>query len=224
MVGLLRFPFAFLILRFKKPASVGWMPLLWADLECTKQDLPRRFWESTEWHRREFARLGFVEIGVKKARKLLNPMYLDNGGINYLDSSRTHFAQLIYNKLRAPPPINADRERVTVAVTAVFEEGSFSCSNGKSPSERLPGQRVVRVASDDVAAMYEMFKKHLANCSGTPRRFPDDDSLRQWFDSNQLRFFEDQVRRGALIRMTDNEVEVARRKLPPALPPLPGAG
>jgi hypothetical protein len=71
--------------------------------------------------------------------------------------------------------------------------------------------------------MYERFKKHLAKCSETPRRFPDDDSLHQWFDSKQLQFFEDQVRRGALIRMPDNEAEVARRKLPPALPPLPGA-
>jgi hypothetical protein len=72
--------------------------------------------------------------------------------------------------------------------------------------------------------MYDKFQKRLSKCSETPRRFPDDDSLRQWFDSKQLRFFEEQVRRGVFVRMTDDEVEVARRKLPPPLPPQPGTG
>jgi hypothetical protein len=221
-VGFIRLPLAWLLFRLKPPTSTSWMPALWADLECTKQDLSTQFWQRTQLHRGEFARLGFVEVAVKKLRKILNPMHRDNGGINYLDSSRTHFAQLMYNKVRAPAPINNDRERITIAFTAVFETGTLSYTNNKSPFDGTPEREIVRVASDDVASMCRNFQAHVARRGEVPRSFPDDDSLRQWFDSNQLRFFEDQVRRGVFVRMTDAEVEAARRKLPPPLPKTRG--
>ena len=156
--GLLRLPLAWLLFRLKPPISTSWMPVLWADLECTKQDLSPQFWQRTEWHRGEFPRLGFVEVGVKKLKKLLDPMFRDNGGINYLDSSRTHFAQLTYHKVRAPAPLNEDRERITIAFTAVFEMGTLSYTNRRSFFEATPEREVVRIVSDDVEPVYRSSK------------------------------------------------------------------
>ena len=216
--GLLRLPLVYLITRFKQPDPGNWMPQMWADLECSKQDLSARFWEATVRHRQDFARLGFSELGLKKNRKSLNPVLRDNGGVNYLDKSRLHFGQLIYAKAYAAAPINAERESITFAFTAVFQCQNLSYTNSKGLFEVVPRYEVVRVPSGDVHSIYSKFKEHLARLAEPPRHFPDDDSLRSWFDANQREVFEHRVRTGLFIKMTDAEVEAARRKLPPPLP------
>ena len=94
----------------------------------------------------------------------------------------------------------------------------LSYTNSKSPLDRVPQHDVVTRTSDDVRALYLGFKQHLAQHAEQPRRFPDKDSLRCWFDSNQIEVFEYRVRNGLFIRMSDREVEAARRKMPPPLP------
>jgi hypothetical protein len=82
----------------------------------------------------------------------------------------------------------------------------------------VPGYGVAGIPSDDVTSIHSPFKEHLARIAEPPRHFPDDGSLQKWFDSNQLEFFENQVRARRLIKMTGAEVEMARRKLQPPLP------
>jgi hypothetical protein len=218
MRGLLRSPLAYLITRFKRPTATAWMPTLWTELECSKQDLSERFWTSTVRQRQAFASLGFSELGFKKLKRILNPLHRDNGGINYLDATRSHFGQLIYNRTHVPAPVEADKEQVTIAFAAVFQQGTLSYTNDKSPFDPLPQHEIVRHPSDDVGSLYHEFLERLKRRPEAPRRFPDVDSLRRWFDSNQLEVFEDRVQRGLFIKMSDAEVEVARRKLPPPLP------
>jgi hypothetical protein len=184
-------------------------------LECAPQDLSERFFQMAAPHRREFERLGFTEVGLKKLRRLLNPNHRDNGGINYLDTGRCHFGQLIYNKTHVPPPINADKEHLTIAFTAVFQERTLSYTNTKFGFDSLAQREVIRCPSSDVASLYQAFSNRLKQCSESPRHFPDLHSLRTWFDSNAGEAFEDRVRRRLYIRMNDEEVEAARRKVPP---------
>jgi hypothetical protein len=219
MRGLFRLPLVYLITRFKKPSAATWMPQMWVDLECPECDLSERFQQVAAEPREKFKQLGFSELGFKKIRRIINPNYRDTGGINFLGESRCHYGQLIYNKVHAPPPIDQDRESVVIAFTAVFEHELLSCGNNtKTPYDSLPHHKVVRIASNDVASIYQHFVALLKQRAEQPRRFPDLPSLQSWFDSNALEIFEDRVRRGLYIRMSDDEVAIARRKLPPPLP------
>lgn len=192
---------------------IGWMPNLWADLECSEQDLSENFRQATAAHREKFKHFGFAEQGFKKPRQSLNPNIRDHGAINYLDSGRCYFGQLIYGKWRGQPPRNVDKEHITISFTAVFQNEVLSCNNSKSPFEPLPNHTVVRVESNDVAFIYEQFVEHRKQRTDPPRRFPDLQSLQAWFDATALETFEDRVRRGTWIRMSDYEVAAARRKM-----------
>jgi hypothetical protein len=194
------------------------MPTSWADLECSESALSTRFWAATARQREAFADLGFTGIGFKKLRRILSQLHRDDGGINYLDGSRCHFGQIIYHRLFVPAPVRADREHITIAFTAVFERGSLSYSNSKSPFDPLPHHEVVRCSTPDVSQLYSKFVEHLNGRPQPPRHFADDQSLRRWFDANQVEVFEAKVRRRLILRMTDAEVETAQRRLPPPLP------
>jgi hypothetical protein len=210
MHGLLRAPLAYFITRFRKPTPMAWMPALWGEMECPKQDLSNRFWTATSRQRHSFADLGFTEVGFKKLKKILDPRHRDNGGINYLDTTRTYFGQLHYNKVHVPQPVQRDKERISVAFTAVFKHLILSHSNGKNPFEAMPQWKIVRHRLDDVGHIYRSFLTHVKSLSETPRRFDSDHALRLWFDSNQQEVFEDRLRRGIFIKMTNVEVEAVR--------------
>jgi hypothetical protein len=217
--GLFRLPLAYLVTRFMKPAATGWMPQMWADLECQEQDLSERFFQATALYREAFKHAGFSELGFKKVRRFLNPGYRDNGGINYLDGSRCHFGQLIYNRLHVPPPVSRDREHIVIAFTAVFQTGTLSYTNKrKTFFEPMQHHTVVRLPSNDVADIYRRFVGDLGHRDEQPRRFPDLRALQDWFDSNATEMYERWVRQGLYVRMTDDEVAAALRRLPPPLP------
>lgn len=215
--GLFGLPLTFLITRFMRSSPAGWMPSLWKDLECTKADLSDRFWQTTARQRQDFAALGFNDVGLKKAKEFFNPLIRDHGGINYLDPSRSYLGQLIYNRVSAPRSILGERENLSIAFTAAFGTQSLSYTNNKSPFDSLPQHEVVRVQSNDVRRIYQAFTEHLARRSELPQHFEDDASLRAWFDTNQIEVFEFRVRKGLFVKMTDAEVEAARRKLPPRI-------
>ena len=212
--GMIRFPLTYLITRFMRSTPAGWMPSLWQDLECAPADLSERFWQATARHREDFSALGFTEIGFKKAKEFLNPLIRDHGGINYLDATRRYFGQLLYNKAYAPAPIPTEKETISIAFTAAFGPHSLSCTNNKTPFDSMPQNEVVRVQSNDVRTIYQTFTEHLARRSEAPQRFAHEASLRAWFDANQVAVFEYRVGTGLFVKMTDAEVEAARRKLP----------
>ncbi len=193
----------------------GWMPGLWAELECGERELSEDFRSATATYREQFKKLGFSEQGFKKLKLVLNPNSRDRGGINYLDSTRCHFGQLIYSKTFIP---SQAKEMVSVvfACTAVFANEVFSCTNNPSPTfNNIPTNKVIRIKSNDVAVIYGAFVDALKKRADQPRPFDNLDSLKAWFDSNALEIFEDNVRRGIWVRMSDYELAVAKRDLPP---------
>jgi len=184
-----------------------------------QRDLSERFWAATARQRQDFAGLGFAELGFKKVKESLSPLIRDSGGVNYIEASRRHFAQLLYNRTFATA-ISAERERITIAFTAVFGGVTFTCTNNRSPFDTVPRHQVVRVQSEDATYIYKLFTEHLSRRGEQPQHFPDDASLRSWFDANALEVFEYRVRTGLFIKMTEGEVAAARRKLPPPLPKI----
>ena len=223
--GLRRLPRMFLATRSKPLGAGVWMPGLWADLECAKNDLSDRFWEATLKQRKSFEQLGFVECGFGRLKPgmNLNPAYRDQGKINYLDSSRSCTGGLLYSRIRPPPPIDRDIEQVSIWFTCVFQKASVSCTNNKHSFDPTRGDEVARVISDDVAVIHARFLSLCSRRTQAPRVFPDDASLRAWFDAHQIQAFENRVRRGLFVKMSDQEIEEARRELPPALPRGPDA-
>jgi len=68
--------------------------------------------------------------------------------------------------------------------------------------------------SNDVAAIYRAFVDELKKRTYQPRSFNDLESLKAWFDEDAVEVFEDNVRRGIWVRMSDYEVARAKRDLP----------
>jgi len=199
--------------QLTKSLPSGWMPGTWAELECPEQDLSQAFRTATAAYREKFKQLGFVELGFKKLKGVLNPIHRDDGGVNYLDGSRCQFGQLIYNRsfLRAQ---KTEKEHVVIGFTAVFQDEIVSCTNRVTPlDDALPNRKVTRVESNDVAFLHRKFVEQLAQRGRSPRRFDDLAALQKWFDAQRIEVFEDKVRRGLWVRMSDYEVEKVRRKL-----------
>ena len=219
MRGLLRLPLTYWVTRNMAPAPGVWMPHMWADLVCTEQELSPRFFQVVGPYLQMLHSLGFQEMGFKKLKGILNPLHRDDGGINFLDSSRHHFGQLIYNKSHVPSPVNTDREKVVIAFSAIFEKDTVSYTNNtKTPFDSVPNHNVTRVQLNDAAQIYQQFVNHLGRRGEQPRHFPDQQSLQSWFDSNALEVFNHRVRKGLFVRMTDAEVAIARKKIPPPVP------
>jgi hypothetical protein len=197
---------------------IGWMPGTWSELECAEQELSGKFLKAAAAPREQFKELGFTEEGFKRLKLVLNPGHRDDGGINYLDGSRSVFGQLIYNRSYAPS-LKREMERLIIAFTSVFANEILSCTNNMDPSaETLPRHKVVRIKSNDVTLLYQKFIEQLKQQTEQPRRFHELEALKAWFDLNKVEIFEDKVRRGLWVRMSDYEVAAARRKLPPRLP------
>jgi hypothetical protein len=65
--------------------------------------------------------------------------------------------------------------------------------------------------------MYQWLKQDVGRHAKRPRRFPDLESLKEWFDARQQEVFQERVERGLFLRMSDDDVEAARRRMPPPL-------
>ncbi len=196
----------------EKSIPIGWMPNLWADLECEEQCLSDQFRQMTAKYRLKFATLGFAEQGFKKVGRILNRNFRDTGGINYLDASRRYFGQLIYNRSYLPS-LQSEKESVIISITAVFATEAFSYTNQPDFLGPVPNHEVTRIPSDDVAVLFEQFEQRIRQRLDVPRHFPDLRSLQTWFDSTAWNVLEHRVRQGTWVRMSEFEVESARRKM-----------
>jgi hypothetical protein len=195
------------------------MPQMWADMECTEHELSPRFFSSTTAVRGRLQNLGFDVVGFKKLRKILNPAQRDHGGINLIDHSRSHIAQVLYVGIYARPPIDSYRESVVVAFTARWGKSTLSYTNeAHTGFDSVPGHEVVRVASDDVAYIYSRFVDAVGKRKELPIPFSSNQELYDWFDSMTTVAFNHRVRRGLYVRMSDQEVDAALEKIPPPLP------
>jgi hypothetical protein len=216
---------AWLKTRFKPMSSYGhWMPRLWAENECQPEDLSPDFWQATKPHRADFEKLGFVQCHLSKATKkhdkLSNPSIRDSGAIFYLDSTRCHFGQLIYVQTFSPQ--GGQTNNIRISFTAAFENRTLTCINRAITFDSANTGKVLRIDSYDVPVIYNRFREELQRCPETPRSFPDLESLRQWSDALKMRAFEDRVRRGLFVRMTEAEVRAAwaeRQRYPAGRPP-----
>jgi hypothetical protein len=198
--------------KLTQSIPTGWMPGTWAGLECLEQEHSADFRKATAGHREKFKQLGFTEVGFKNHKRILNPNSRDIGGINFLDATRCHFGQIIYNRSFLPS-LQAEKETVVISFTAVFPHDLFACTNHVDFLEPVPNANIIRLKSDDAGYIHDQFLWHLKQYGEKPRHFPDQLSLQAWFDANATAIFEYRVRRGAWVRMSDYEVEKARRNL-----------
>jgi hypothetical protein len=203
------------------PSAPGtWMPGLWATTECKREDLSEQFWLATRPHRKDFEELGFTECRFSKSDSL-NPNKRDSGTARYLDATRRYFGLLLYLRTFHPAKRQEINE-IIIAFTAVFENGSFSCTNTRKTFDGPDdGSEVIRLNSYDVKFIYQQFLDGLQKRQKRPREFPDLESLKQWFDTWQLKAFEDRVRRRLFVPMTEAEVAAARARLQSGAPPIP---
>jgi len=139
--------------RFMRPAGGTWMPSLWADMECKQEDLSGFFVQATKPHRQDFERLGFTPCGFQKLGKVVDPAVRESCGITYLDSTRSHFGQLLYHRLYSQSE-RREINQIVIAFTASFEDGRLSCTNHKQAFDTPKGNEVIRLPSYDVAFIH----------------------------------------------------------------------
>lgn len=212
MQGRQRAFIGYLITRFKRPGDGNWMPQLWADSECRQEDISEYIWQGTKPYRLAFEQLGFTVYRYTKTTKSLSPRLRDSAGIYFLDPTRRVVGQLLYMRL-AIQNLEDIRNTIVISFTALLEQGSLSCTTNQKAFDPPPGHEVIRLASHDVAHVYEQFRQHLQSRTQSPRTFPDLESLRQWHDARQVEAFEERVRRRLFLPMTDGEVAAARAQL-----------
>jgi len=219
--GIWRFPILYFLTRFRRIESAGhWMPQLWADLECDRQALSEQFWQRTTKQREAIEKLGFVSCGFSRLKNelSLNRLNVDNGKVTYIHKNNIHISLVLYHKTRIPEPVNKEKEEIVVAFSAAFPIGSLSCSNARGGFEPNPDEQVTRNYTDDVFALYETFLNALKQKSAQPLTFSTPEQMRQLFDERLIKRFENRVKRGLFVKMTDEEIAEARRKIPPPLP------
>ncbi len=208
--------------RFKPMSKGGpWMPGLWAECECKTKDLSPDFWQATKPHRADFENLGFKQCRLRKPPTTLQPFIHESGSIFYLDPTRCYFGQLLrVNGYDSAKGIGINK--ITIAFTAVYEDGSVSCTNNKRTFDPVDPGTIIRLNSYNVTEIYQRFQEELKRRRDTPRAFPDIESLRQWFDTRQIKNFKDWVERRLFIQMTESEIAAARAAL--SAPPSPRSG
>jgi hypothetical protein len=198
--------------QLTKSIPTGWMPNLWAEMDRPESTLSNALRQATAGHRERFRQLGYFEQGFKHQTRVLNPNFREGGGINFLDARRRYFGQLLYNRSFWPAS-QSEKETLVIAFTAVFPDEVFSCTNHMDFLEPVPGHHVIRLKSSDVDFIHAQFLEHLQKRPDSPRHFPDQASLQVWFDSNAFKIFEYRVHQGTWVRMSDFEVEKAKRQL-----------
>lgn len=216
--GIWRLPTLLLARRFMKPPAGGtWMPGLWDELACPREELPERFWGASVREREAVERLGFVEVGcgTLKPWMNLNPAILGQGRITYLDSTRRIVCSVICVRNLLPAPLNREVETVVTAFAAYFEGNALCVTNHPRVFDTVPGSTVIRMPTGDAAAMCERIGAAIRVRKTEPRAFPDVVLLRESFDAELIREFEARVRRGLFVRMTEDEIAEARRSMPP---------
>lgn len=196
------------------------MPQLWADLECDQQALSEQFWQRTMKHREAMEKLGFVGCGFSRLKDEfnLNQLKLDNGKVIYIHRNKTHLALVLYQKNRVPGPVYKEKEVIVAAFTAAYPAGSLSCSNARGGFEPSPDEKVVRIRTDDVSALYNIFLDAVKRRSEQPLTFSTPEQMQQLFDERLIMRFENRLKRGLFVKMTDGEIEQAKKKIPPPLP------
>lgn len=204
--------------RLMHPTPGGWMPGLWSESERKKEDFSEEFWLATKPHRKDFEDLGFTQCRLAKSKNL-NLRIRDSGLIGYLDSTRSYFGQVHYIKVRRAT--NRDTNEIHITVTAMFENGSLSCTNNRISFDSFDESDITYLNSFDVKVIYQKFLERVQRRKGTPRQFPDIESLRQWFDARQWRLFEERVRRRLYLPMTEAEAANAQAIKQSGAPPLP---
>lgn len=219
--GIWRLPLVYLVTRLGPRQKTGsWMPQLWKDLECEQQDLSDHFWQMTHRHRDAMEKLDFVCTGFSKFKPTLNltPNVLETGRISYLHKNNSYIGIILYRRSHVPGPVYKTRDMIIIAFTAVYKDQSLSVTNNKLVFEPDADQKVIRILKDDASLLYDEFLKAVQREQEQPVVFSDHDQMRQWFDSRQIKSFETRVKRGLFIKMTDLEIEQARRRVPPPLP------
>jgi len=196
---------AYLKSRFAGATGGNWMPGLWAENQCAVAELSEDFWTSTKRHRAAFERLGFTPRRFSKSTKNLNPGLRNNGAILYLHSNAAHVGQLIFLN-RTQTTTGKEFVRINIAFTAVYERGTLNCTNSRTGFDRLPEHEISRVDSYDAEYIYTQFLEQLRRRTELPRTFSDLGSLKTWYDEKQIKTFEEKVRRGLFVPMTDQEV------------------
>jgi hypothetical protein len=220
MRGLLQLPLTFIFTKFVvRPTGGVWMPSLCAETDCAADELTPEFWRATERHRAVFERLGFKLCFHSKLKRNLIASSLDNGAATYLHSNQSHVATLVYAKHQLPPPLNKIREHVTVAFIVAYENNSVAFTGTKAHFDPIPGHKTVLVKNSDPSVVHDRFLSHVQRKPEAPRTFNDCNALRAWTDENRIKSFEARVARGLFVRMTDEEVEQAQRKMSRVKPP-----
>jgi hypothetical protein len=160
----------------------------------------------------EFRELGFDQFWFYTLKDSL--MIGSTYGVQALHSSHLAVGKILFVSLR-------NRERLVLAFLSRFDDGTILATTDKKPDFRtLPKYIVQRFPGAGARRLWELHQKKQAalSVSASPLTFANFEQTASFDDETSRASYEDKIRRGIWVEMTDAEVAALRAKLPPPLP------
>jgi hypothetical protein len=210
-----RFPLAvlFKVLRIplKLPAGIP-EPQPLRDRLIDGNTIPRNISERLNSVIPEFRELGFDQFWFHTLKDVL--MIASGYGVQALHSSHLVIGQILFVSYKA-------RERFALAFVSRFSDGTILATTDTKPNFRpLPNYIVQRFPGAGARRLWELHQKKQAalSTSAAPLTFANFEQTAAFADEASRASFEDRIRRGIWVEMTEAEVAALRAKLPPPLP------
>jgi hypothetical protein len=188
-------------------------PQPFRDKIVERESLSPLMLERFDQARADFQRLGFNEFWLFRS-----PISL-TGGISCallaLHPAKTTTGKVIYAAFRT-------REQQVVTFQSELSDGTIlSTTNKRRDFDPPPDAIVERYIGESAAGLWERHQKKLETLQphNPPVRLADFSQLAAFEDKLIQRSFDDKIRRGIWVEMTDAEVAALRAKrLPPPIP------
>jgi hypothetical protein len=161
---------------------------------------------------RDFQQLGFDQFWFYTLKNSLTSG--SSYGVLSLHSSHHTLGKIIYVSIKA-------HTTLVLALMSELGDGTvFATSNKKQDFNQSPQYIAQRAPGAGAARLWELHQMKLEGLSRTrpPKKFTDFDQVAA-FDDRFLRLsYDDKIRRGIWVEMTEAEVAALRAKRPPPLP------
>ena len=175
--------------------------------------MPRTIFEKLNLGVQDLQQLGFNQFWFYTSKNSLTSGF--GYAVQALHSSHEVVGKIIYVSVKT-------RESLVLAFLSELNDGILLATTNRKHDFNSPPKHVIqRKLGANASQLWELHQEQLAECGlkNPPEVFADFDQLAAFEDKNSRRLYEDKIKRGIWVEMTDSEVADLRSKqLPPPIP------
>ncbi len=196
-----------------------WLPQKWNELVVDPEELTQNCLEKLLPQISSLERQGFHLVAYHKLTKHLYPLSVDNGGAFLIHSDGDYCASVVWTRNRLMFPHMGETK---LLITCIYT----SCVSGKvvtvGDSDKIldptPPREVVFMCGASVKTMWERIQQirfHLDSIGEESLKIRNVADLERCSNYQEARTWNERVHvRKLMVKMTDAQVEAARRRMP----------